>query len=109
MSISNVNSRRSREERYAEQSTNREGKINQDIKEEPATTMSSTSLGILINAIVESPLNQLGIKVITAPIKWNRGGEDWGKCRGWETGVAEVPDKQISPGKTDNYPARWSR
>lgn len=28
----------------------------------------------------------------------------------WGVGVAEVPDKQISSGKTDNYPmwSRWS-
>lgn len=56
-SISNANSRRSREERTPNnREGRREGKINQDIKEEPATTTtsSSTSLDILINAIMES-------------------------------------------------------
>lgn len=91
------------------------GKINQDIKD--AYDEDDVDIvGYLNQCYREISPYRLGIKVITTPIKWrNRGlrGEgaarEEGKMRRG-VGAAEVPDKQISPGKTDNYPlwSRWS-
>jgi len=80
-------------------------KINQDIKE--AGDDVDVVVGYLNQCYHGISLNQSRIKVITAPIKWNRG---WGLGNATGVGVAEVPDKQISLGKTDNYPmwSRWS-
>lgn len=75
----------------------RGGKINQDIKrsrrDDDVNVAGYLNQCYLVESLAEPARNKSDHR----PDK-----VEWGKCDGF--GAAEVPDKQISPGKTDNYP-----
>lgn len=82
-SISNANSRRSHEERTPNNrrgASRRENKSRYQRRTGDDDDVVVDVVGYLNQCYHGIPLNQLGIKVITAPIKWNREKRDWGKC-----------------------------
>lgn len=74
-SISNANSRRNRGEEDAEQSVRGLARENKSRYQRISQRREDDVVGYLNQCYHGVSLNQPGIKVITAPIKWNRG---WG-------------------------------